>query len=423
MPFPVLSHPFLPFLGSLIPIYAVQQTEVVDLNTVPTLGDPWLVASNSRLQIDWTGKEGKRKTKVATRLDVRLEFVDTFRSYEGPERFEATRLYLTSEIDENRKTPIDNELAGVSTRLVRSGEDLEVELVDRAARESLEDELVTLSSSASWPFVSGTLSVGDSLASEPLSLVALLGVPGAENAKAMLELVRVDQSGEAVLVGDLMAQATLGTGRIVCQGRCEVRFDTRAHHVTTVQWKANVRGELETEDLLLTGTGSLEATCSLSTGPPAAAALKRKPTYRDVPRSPALVPIDFTLPSHWYAVEGHESPAYRTSLHGATTLTTLNLFTFDAEGGTDAAIDAVFTELEETTRVQGRKNARCALGQGQSARFTTRTEDGTEVLALIELYPLEGKRLLVLRLTGTEAAIEGESGTWSRLRASLRARS
>jgi len=407
--------------------------EAVDLRLVPRTDDPVLVDVRLELNLEMEIVAGKKRSKAPFEHLSEVEFVDEFTALDQPAAgdFDARRSYLKWE-ETSQDEREDNEMTGVRVRVTRRAGTLSAELDGRMARKSELERVIDHAESLSWFELPAEARPEEPFLVEPESLVrVLLDVDGdVTSSKAQLELASVDDAGLATLTGTLLAavrQREAESGQATFQGTCTVVVDTRAHRLSSADWKGQASLSLAGGEVTTNGKGTFAAQLSFSNGAAAREALARKVVYRDVPRTLDQAPVGFELPSHWFerelAGEAAGSELFSTSLHGDDFMVSLEFRVFALEGDSaDSTIDAALATLDEQYDLHEQKPVSCPLGKGRSVRFRLDDAELGKVESLLELYPCGRDRLLRVQLLGKGDGFDVERKAWSKVQKTLKLR-
>lgn len=421
---------FLPLLLSVpaapLALQDGASARAFDLRLVPRLGEPLHVQRTLRVDVALEVSAGEKKAKVPMRYESRLEYVDELAALDQPAQgdLDVRRTFLRREQDEGRGIPRDDELTGAVALVTRRSGELAVELQDRLMRKSAMEDLLWTCESVAWPELPAQLARGQSCTLEPVALAALLGEQAVDSARATFVLEAVDERGLATLAGPLLATGrdpTEARNRSIFEGECRLMVDTNERRAVRVVWKGRLTLSGDDGETQTRGKGTFECVLSADTGAPAREALARKLVFRAVPRSLALAPVAFELPSHWFGVGGEEVETFQTSVHGVDAKVTLEFRAYAVgRAAHDDTIEAAFEAIAETIRLTDKKSVTSGLGKGRSARFRSQFDDGRPYESLIEYYPCGADRLLRAQMFGEPAAFAQEMKLWSEVRSSLK---
>jgi hypothetical protein len=126
-----------------------------------------------------------------------------------------------------------------------------------------------------------------------------------------------------------------GTGTY--DGTVSIEYDVAAHRIARIVCRAKAALQGETVGGVaakVSGTNVIETTITCSEGKPAAAALKEKPRFRDVPHEIAIAGASIALPSHFtrFPVDQPNCTAFRSWLHGVDAVVTVVVFPLPLPG-------------------------------------------------------------------------------------------
>jgi len=317
-------------------------------------------------------------------------------------------------------------MTGARTRITRRDGEFSLELEDRMVRESETADLMNCTRSVAWFELPEAVGVSEEFTLEPVFLAALLSDQQVDSTKGRFVLKEVDGKGQATLEGQLLVAGTdvqHPKSRCVLEGACTLVVDTSEKRLLSAEWKGEARLTLDDGEVQGSGIGTFESRLSATTGVPAREALARKITYRDVPRTLDNAQVSFDLPSHWFDLEGEEAEVFRTSVHGAESLVTLEFRVFAVERGShDGVVDAALAQIQKDVKLVDQKGVTSPLGKGRSARFRSQTDDGKPYESLVEFYPCGADRLLRVQLYGEPKAFADELKAWPKIQHTLKLR-
>ena len=346
--------------------------------------------------------------------EIEVSFVDRLSTLDL-DGWTGSRTYLAW-LESEDGVAVDRELNGVRADYVNADGRVEVVVpVGIVSEATLQYLLNQDEAFGMWMPMPDEVALGEEFETDPSPLVhLLLSVDGElTESTARLALESVDESGLGTVRGLVSATVVEEENLLTSyEGEWVMEIDTTLNKLMSLRWEGSSTAQLRVAGLSVEGEASFELELTTTYGSAAERATRRKPEYRDVPRTLDELGLTLSLPSHWVDVGGGE---FQSGVHGEDLVATLEFKAYhhshpSTREGVREAMDSVEAEIPEIKP----KSVSSGLGKGMGGTFT---REGVDFL--VEIFPLGARQVVRVRLYGLEEVMKKEVKAWSRVRKSL----
>ncbi|MFH0944699.1 MAG: hypothetical protein V2A76_05830 [Planctomycetota bacterium] len=395
---------------------------VYDLRVFAGVGKPIHVTVESDFNGVMRGEIFGAAKEMKSSQSQESEFVDEYLVLdEDVQEWTRTILRWYSEQD---SVICDPELTGVRLHYVWKDGQGDLDTSGRmVSNENLDKLNKQRGSVGVWVPLPEEAKAGQEFAADMTTLLPLLMDEAGkiDTSSASFSLDSVDENQVAKLNGSLSVVMNLDGGglpmRTVTAGDCVMLVDLARHQVQSIFWQGTTSAEAQKGAVELQGEGRFKVNLKVQWGPAVEKALKKRLTFRSVPRSVAALGLSFTAPSHWFHLDESDGVTrYMTGLFdGAEVM--IEYSAFDVPSGQyKEFLKGVEDGVRENNPDMKAKGTSSPLGKGRAFEFEI---DGSRYLA--EMFPLPGDRMLSARCYAPASLFPEALKEYVKIRGSFRA--